>query len=124
MAQRIRLILGLFLFFGTGQAFAQSDICCVMGKKAEGSAETMATVMSPSECKSGGSTSGYTVCQARPDPNNECSLLGEKERCAACGYYWSGQTCLPEDPVKKAKAQLKKEEAKKKEAEKKETPEL
>ena len=118
MKTNLYLVLCLLLLaIWTNKAFAQSDVCCVMGKKSGGSAETMATVQSPSECKSGGATGDYKVCAAKSDPNNECSMMGERERCSACGYFWAGKACLAEDPVKKAKEELKKEEEQKKKKE-------
>jgi hypothetical protein len=111
------LFSALIVSTWVGQAFAQSDVCCIMGKKSGTSADTTANVRSPNDCTSGAKDGGYTVCAARQDPNNECSMLTSKDRCTACGYFWAGGTCLSEDPVKKAKQQLKKEdEAKKKKA--------
>ena len=79
----------------------------------------MSTARSPEECKRGATSEGYKVCSSKRDPNNECPLLGEKERCSACGFFWAGKTCLGEDPVKKAKKELKEEEAAEKKAEEK-----
>jgi hypothetical protein len=95
-------------------ALAQlSDVCCVMGKKAGENAETLANVRSPEECKTGSASGDYKVCSAKADPNNECSMMGDKERCQACNFFWAGKTCLIEDPVKKAKQELKKEQEEK-----------
>jgi hypothetical protein len=111
------LVSTAFILFVTSSAFAQgSDVCCVLGKKSGESAETFATVRAPNECKG---DNGYIVCASKTDPNNECSMLGDKERCGMCGFFWAGKACLAEDPVQKAKEQLKKEEADKKKKKKK-----
>ncbi|MFH1262637.1 MAG: hypothetical protein V1495_04220 [Pseudomonadota bacterium] len=99
----------------TSSAFAQGgDVCCVLGKKIGESASTTAVPRSPSQCVAGTVEDGQTVCLAKSDPNNDCPMLGEKERCSICGFFWAGKDCLSSDPVKKAKEELKKEEEKKK----------
>lgn len=115
----IRLFVAFLFLVAPPLANAQEDICCVLGKKTDQSAVTMAMVRSIDNCKAGKEYNGYKTCSAKPDPNNDCPMITAKERCQACNFFWAGETCLPEDPVEKAKAELKAEEKAKKAKEKK-----
>lgn len=105
----------------TTLSFAQSDVCCIFSSTSGDSVQTFSRAISSSDCKNGGSYQGKTVCASVPDPDNTyCAAdSNAKDRCGRCGFFWSGKECLTQNPVDKAKKELKEEEAKKKESEKK-----
>ena len=73
------------------------------------------------DCKKGSTYQGKTVCASVADPDNTyCAAESTaQDRCGKCGFFWSGKECLTQNPVEKAKKELKEEEEKKKAAEKK-----
>ena len=110
----------LIVLFST-LSFAEQDVCCIFNSKSGDSVQTFNRIVSSSDCKPGGTYQGKSVCASVPDPENTyCSSESRApDRCGKCGYFWSGKECLTQNPVDKAKQELKEEDAKKKEVEKK-----
>jgi hypothetical protein len=102
----------LFALLSTVTLAQSGDVCCVMSKISGDSVDVRATTMSSSDCKSGGKSGDYKICRGQSDPNNVCSSSTMQSMCETCGYHWSGKVCMTEDPVKKAKKELKEEEKK------------
>lgn len=112
MSLKALFVLCLFV---TSHSVAQ-DVCCILAQKNQDQVVTTSTPASVANCKKGASlVQGYAVCTGMPDPSNKCAEFSAEEKCKACGYFWNG-ACLTEDPVAKAKEELKKEEEKKKKA--------
>lgn len=113
--------LFLAILFFTSLSFAQEDVCCVYGGPSGNGdvVQTFAKIASSHDCKAGSTYQGKKICASVQDHNNTyCSSESSyQDRCAKCGYFWSGKECLTVDPKEKAKKELKEEEAKK-EAEK------
>ncbi len=107
------LILVLFL---VPQFSSAEDVCCVLGKTKDQSAETQAVVRAASECASGQKDGEMKVCASFKDDQNTCPTLSAEDQCKKCGYHWAGSSCLSEDPVAKAKKELEEKAKKEKEA--------
>jgi hypothetical protein len=119
-------LLTLILLFTSLSSFAEEDVCCVYGgASGTGDAvQTFARIASSLDCKPGGNYQGKKICAAVKDPENTyCGAESSyQDRCAKCGFFWSGKECLTVDPKEKAKKELKEEEEKKKAAEKNGAP--
>lgn len=115
------IILPCALFF-SGNA-SSADVCCLMAKVVEKKVLTISLPMSPLSCKKGlKAYESYEVCLPKEDPDNTCPQLTDEIRCKECGYFWNG-SCLTEDPVEKAKEEIKNEEAEKLKKQKKDKKE-
>jgi hypothetical protein len=108
-----KLILAFLLLIPT--TYAAEDVCCVLKSVSGDSVQTFVWVLSSDVCKAGGTYQGKQMCAAVKDPENTyCgSDSSKQDRCQKCGYFWSGKECLTENPVEKAKKELKEEEKKK-----------
>lgn len=91
------------------------DVCCVLGKVKDQSAETQAMVRSASDCVAGKADGEMKVCASFKDETNSCPSLSAEDQCKKCGFHWAGSSCLSEDPVKKAKKELEEKAKKEKE---------
>src|SRR5580765_8379800 len=113
---KIESFIALFAFSPIAYA---ADVCCVAAKVSQDSIDTQASAKSEVDCKSWGSDGDFKICSGFPDPNNLCSEVSKEKQCKTCGYFWTGNSCMKEDPVAKAKAELEKEQKEKAEKEKK-----
>ncbi|MFH1017874.1 MAG: hypothetical protein V1798_06815 [Pseudomonadota bacterium] len=101
-------IFSLYVVFPA--AVRSQDVCCILSKISGSDVTTMATARSTRSCRAGTTDSGFRICNGFADPNNLCATTPSKKQCGMCGYFWAGSSCVAEDPVKKAKKELKDQE--------------
>ena len=107
--------LSLLLLFPAMPAVYGADVCCIMAKTEGEIVETAAMVADELNCEKGKEAGGnFVVCSHFEDPENLCPMTALGEQCAMCGYHWQDTVCMLQDPVEKAKKELKEEAEKEK----------